>query len=581
MYWKNAFIYTFRKDPAEAEVISHKLMIRAGMIKKVASGIYSYLPLGLRVIRRIENIIREELNKRGAAELFMPVVVPAELWQESGRWNLYGPELLRFTDRKNNRFCLGPTHEEVVVDIARQAIRSYRDMPLCLYQIQDKFRDEIRPRFGLMRGREFIMKDAYSFHADESSLDEMYWKMYDAYTAIFKRSGLEFRSVEADSGAIGGDVTHEFHVLAESGEDTVVYCDNCDYAANIEKAAGRIQLNENAGDIPEDAPQPTEVATPDKKTIEEVATFLNVKPSDTIKMLVYEVNGGEYLVAVCIRGDLELNESKLKNVLGAESVAIPDEESLSSLIDIPVGFLGAHDVDKKSIREIVADFSVSYMKDCVGGANKKDYHLIHVYPSRDLYIDRYADLAYVSENEECARCGNGKLKLRRGIEVGQIFKLGVKYSKPMNLTYLNDKGVQIPVTMGCYGIGLGRTAAAAIEQNHDKDGIIWPIEIAPYKVAVLCLDTSNPEAVALSKKIHDQLEDKGVDVILDDRDDRPGVKFKDCDLIGFPIRVVIGEKGLKNRTVEVKKRTVPEPQKVVVDKAVSYILDSIKSLYKK
>ena len=580
MYWKNAFIYTFRKDPAEAEVISHKLMIRAGMIKKVASGIYNYLPLGLRVIRRIENIIREELNKRGAAELFMPVVVPAELWQESGRWDYYGPELLRFTDRKNNWFCLGPTHEEVVVDIVRQAIRSYRDMPLCLYQIQDKFRDEIRPRFGLMRGREFIMKDAYSFHADESSLDETYWKMHDAYTAIFERSGLEFRSVEADSGAIGGDVTHEFHVLADSGEDTVVYCDSCDYAANIEKAASRREINGKMDDIPKDAPQPVEVETPDKKSIEEVTMFLNVKPSDTIKMLVYEVNGGEYLAAVCIRGDLELNETKLKNLLGAESVAIPEEENLSSLIDIPIGFLGAHGIDKKSIREIVADFSVSYMKDCVGGANKKDYHLMHIYPSRDLTIDRYADLAYVTENEECARCDKGKLKLRRGIEVGQIFKLGIKYSKPMNLTYLDDKGIQLPVTMGCYGIGLGRTAAAAIEQNHDKDGIIWPIEIAPFTVAILCLDTTNPEAVELSKKIHDQLEEKGVDVILDDRDERPGVKFKDCDLIGFPIRVVVGEKGLKKGMVEVKKRIVSETEMVAVEKAVPYIQDSIQSLYK-
>lgn len=581
MYWKNAFIYTFRKDPAEAEVVSHKLMIRAGMIKKVASGIYNYLPLGLRVIRRIEHIIREELNKYGAAELFMPVVVPAELWQESGRWDFYGPELLRFTDRKKNWFCLGPTHEEVVVDIARQAIRSYRDMPLCLYQIQDKFRDEIRPRFGLMRGREFIMKDAYSFHAGDDSLEEMYWKMYDAYTNIFKRSGLEFRSVEADSGAIGGDVTHEFHVLAESGEDTVVYCDSCEYAANIDKAASKRQYDEGADDIPKDASVPCEVETPDKKTIEEVTSFLKVKPSDTIKMLVYDVNGGEYLVAVCIRGDLELNEAKLKNVLGAESVAIPDEEKLASMIDIPIGFLGAHNIDRKNIREIVADYSVSYMKDCVGGANKKDHHLLHVYPSRDLSIDRYADLAYVTEKEKCARCDKGTLKLRKGIEVGQIFKLGTKYSKPMNLTFLNVKGEQIPVTMGCYGIGLGRTAAAAIEQNHDEDGIIWPIEIAPYKVAILCLDTSNSEVVERAVKLHDQLEEKGIDVILDDRDERPGVKFKDCDLIGFPVRVIISVKGLKKGLVEVKKRIEADSEKIPADKAFSYIQDCVKSLYKK
>ena len=580
MYWKNAFIYTFRKDPAEAEVASHKLMIRAGMIKKVASGIYNYLPLGLRVIRKIENIIREELNKCGAAELFMPMVVPAELWKESGRWNFYGPELLRFTDRKNNSFCLGPTHEEVVVDIVRHAIRSYRDLPVCLYQIQDKFRDEIRPRFGLMRGREFIMKDAYSFHADDDSLDEMYWKMYEAYSNIFKRSGLEFRSVEADSGAIGGDVTHEFHVLAESGEDTIVYCESCDYAANIEKAASKRQYNEKADDIPKDALQPCEVETPDKKTIEEVASFLKVKPSDTIKMLVYDVNGGGYLVAVCIRGDRELNEAKLKNVLGAESVAIPDENKLASMINIPIGFLGAYDIDRRNIREIVADYSVSFMKDCVGGANKKDRHLLHVYPARDLTIDRYADLAYVKKKEKCARCNNGTLMLRKGIEVGQIFKLGTKYSKSMNLTFLNEAGEKIPVTMGCYGIGLGRTAAAAIEQNYDEDGIMWPIEIAPYKVAILCLDPSNSKVLERSVKLHDQLEEKGIDVILDDRDERPGVKFKDCDLIGFPLRVIIGTKGLQKGLVEVKKRIERDSVEVPADNAFTFIQDCVKILHK-
>jgi len=578
MLWKNAFIYTQRKDPAEAEVISHKLMIRAGMIKKVASGIYNYLPLGLRVIRKIEAIIREELNRCGAAELFMPMVVPAELWQESGRWTYYGPELLRFTDRKNNWFCLGPTHEEVVVDIARSAIRSYRDMPLNLYQIQDKFRDEVRPRYGLMRGREFIMKDAYSFHADEASLDETYWKMHEAYTNIFTRSGLDFRPVEADSGAIGGDVTHEFHVLADSGEDTIVFCAGCNYAANLEKAASRRRNNEKLHEIPAHALPAQEVETPGKKSIEEVTAFLKIKPSDTVKMLLYSVNNGEYLAAACIRGDLEINETKLKNLLRAESIAIPDEQSLARHSGLALGFLGPRDFDRSIVKEIVADYSVSYMQDCVCGANKSDFHITHVFPGRDFSIDRYADLAFAAEGQGCPRCDNGTLKLCKGIEVGQIFKLGMKYSKPMNLAYLNEKGQQEFVTMGCYGIGVGRTAAAAVEQNHDADGIIWPIEIAPFKVAIVCLDTNNADVIALAKKFHDELEKQGVDVLLDDRDERPGVKFKDCDLIGFPVRVIVGARGLQSGLIEIKKRIEANTEKVAIEKAIDYIRACIDSL---
>lgn len=579
MYWKNAFINTLREDPAEAELISHKLMIRAGMIQKVASGIYNYLPLGLRVLRKIENIIREEMARCGAAELLMPAVVPAELWQESGRWNYYGPELLRFTDRKNNNFCLGPTHEEVIVDIARHAVRSYRDLPLCLYQIQSKFRDEIRPRYGLMRGREFIMKDAYSFHADEESLDQMYWKMHEAYTNIFKRSGLAFRSVEADSGTIGGDVTHEFHVLAESGEDTIVYCDTCEYVANIEKAESLQTITEI--DVPADAPLPEEVETPGKKSIEEVTSYLKVTPSQTVKMLIYAVNDGEYFVAACIRGDRELNEVKLRNLLKAGSVTIPEDTQLSAVTDAPVGFLGACKLERKGIREIISDHSVKTMADCVAGANKQDYHLRHIYPSRDLEIDRYADLSFAEDGEGCPRCKKGTLKLCKGIEVGQVFKLGIKYSEPMNMMFLTEKGTKQLVTMGCYGIGVGRTAAAAIEQNNDKDGIIWPAEIAPYTVAIICLDPANDEVVSVSAAIHDQLEKQGIDVILDDREERPGVKFKDVDLIGFPLRVVVGSKGLQNGVIEVKKRTESTTEKVPVDNAVSLIVDSVKSLFAK
>lgn len=581
MYWKNAFINTLREDPAEAEIVSHKLMIRASMIQKVASGIYNYLPLGLRVLRKIEKIIREEMEWCGAAELLMPAVIPAELWQESGRWNYYGPELLRFTDRKNNKFCFGPTHEEVIVDIARHAVRSYRDLPLCLYQIQDKFRDEVRPRYGLMRGREFIMKDAYSFHADEASLDEMYWKMHQAYTNIFTRSGLEFRSVEADSGTIGGDVTHEFHVMADSGEDTVVYCDTCNYAANIEKAGSRHNGDEAESTVPPDAPLPSEVKTSGKTSIEDVSSFLNVAPSDLVKMLIYTVNDGDDFVAVCIRGDLELNEAKLRNVLHADSVAIPDDALVASCIDVPMGFLSAYKLDKKGIREVVADFSVNGMVDCVCGANKADYHVRHIYPSRDLAVDRYADLRYAVSGDGCPRCDTGMLKLCKSIEVGQIFKLGIKYSEPMNMVFLNEQGKQQPPTMGCYGIGVGRTAAAAIEQNHDEDGISWPIEIAPYAVAIVCLDLPDAKVTACAQSLHDQCEKSGIDVILDDRDERAGVKFKDIDLIGFPVRVVVSSQGLTKGKIEIKKRIDTSSEEVPVDNAVSSIVDCVNSLFRK
>lgn len=579
MDWKSAFIHTFREDPAEAELVSHRLMIRAGMIQKVASGIYDYLPLGLRVLRRIEGIIREEMNRCGAAELLMPAVIPAELWQESGRWDYYGPELLRFRDRKNNQFCLGPTHEEAIVDVARKAVRSYRDLPLCLYQIQSKFRDEVRPRYGLMRGREFIMKDAYSFHADEECLDRMYWRMHAAYRAIFKRCGLEFRSVEADSGTIGGDVTHEFHVLADSGEDTIACCDACGYAANTERATSL--RNEEFADMPSDAPAPELVETPGRTSIEEVTEFLGIMPQQTVKMLVYRamMEGEEgRLIGVCIRGDLELNEAKLRSVLGADLVEIPDEEKLKFDTGLPVGFLGAHDLDRSKLAEVLADQSVKAMADCVCGANKPDYHLRHVYPERDLRIDRYADIGFVSAGEICPGCRKGKLLLSRGIEVGQVFKLGRKYSKSMNMTVLTEQNTRQFVTMGCYGIGVGRTAAAAIEQNHDKDGIIWPAEIAPFAVAILCLDAGDAEVMGPARSIHDRIEEAGVDVVLDDRSERPGVKFKDADLIGFPVRVVVGSRGMSRGIVEVKTRSDGSMEEVAVESAADWVVEHVNSL---
>jgi prolyl-tRNA synthetase len=572
MVWKNAFIYTLREDPAEAETISHKLMLRAGMIQKLAAGIYNYLPAGLRVIKKIEAIIRGEMDACGATELLMPMVVPAELWQESGRWDRYGPELLRLTDRKNNPFLLGPTHEEVVVDVVRKSVRSYRDLPLCLYQIQTKFRDEVRPRYGLMRGREFIMKDAYSFHADEKSLDEMYSAMYKAYTAIFRRCGLDFRAVMADSGNIGGSVTHEFHVLADSGEDTIAFCGSCDYAANIEKAATR---QAGPASVPADALQPQEVATPGKTSIEDVSAFLKVPAKETIKMLIYETDTGGH-VAVCLRGDLSVNEVKLRGVLNAANVTIPPDETVKSKLGLALGYLGPRGLPAGKLSEIIADHSVKAMGKSVCGANKEGFHLVNIYPARDLTISRFEDVSTVVEGDACPRCDKGRLAMRKGIEVGQVFKLGEKYSKPMSLTFLNENNSESVMTMGCYGIGVGRTAAAAIEQNHDENGIIWPAAIAPYAVTLLCLDAANEETVMMSRKIHDALEQAGIDVLLDDRPERPGVKFKDADLIGCPFRITVGMRGLKEGIVELKRRAEKSFVKIPRESCIAVIIEMVK-----
>jgi prolyl-tRNA synthetase len=582
MIWNHAFIHTLREEPAEAETISHKLMLRAGMIQKLSAGIYNYLPLGLRVIKKIEGIIRQEMGRCNAAELLLPMVVPAELWKESGRWDYYGPELLRFTDRKNNPFCLGPTHEEVIVDVVRKAVRSYRDLPLCLYQIQTKFRDEVRPRYGLMRGREFIMKDAYSFHADEKSLDEMYWIMYEAYKRIFTRCGLTFRPVEADSGNIGGSVTHEFHVLAQSGEDTIAFCDACDYTANLEKASskkpdGPAAIPVTGDGVPvAEAGVPVEVATPGKTSIEDVSSFLKIAPGETVKMLVYEVDGGEYFAGVCIRGDCAVNEAKLRNVLNARAVAIAPDEVVRSKLGCVVGYMGPYKLSCPGLKEIIADNSITGMGACVCGANKEGYHLTNIVPSRDLTMSRYEDVGFVAEGDICPRCNKGKLQMCKGIEVGQVFKLGQKYSKPMSLTFLTDKDTDSFMTMGCYGIGVGRTAAAAIEQNNDEHGILWPVPIAPYTVTVLCLDPLNQEALMVSHTIHDGLEACGFDVLLDDRAERPGVKFIDADLIGCPFRVTVGARGLKEGMVEVKRRSEKKFEKVPKDNCIEILRNIMK-----
>jgi prolyl-tRNA synthetase len=544
MYWKDAFIYTLREDPSEAEVISQKLMMRAGMILKVASGIYNYLPLGLRVIRKIEQIIREEMESSGAAELLMPAIIPADLWEESGRWDVYGKELLRLKDRKNNDFCVGPTHEEVIVDIARRSIKSYKDLPVNLYQIQTKFRDEIRPRFGLMRGREFIMKDAYSFHPHEACLEEMYQRMKTAYTNIFARMGLQFRPVEADSGAIGGDITHEFHVLADSGEDKILFCRSCDYAANVEKAvAGR---DESFGS--EISEVPADIHTPEAKTIEEVSSFLNIASRETVKMLVYKTED-DTLAAVLIRGDLELNEVKFKNHLLATAIELPEDDDLRAHGLVP-GYMGP--VGLPDSVPLFADYSVKNMSRAVTGANTEGYHRENICPVRDLAHVEYGDFAFADAGDTCT-CG-GTLDSCRGIEVGQVFKLQQKYSQAMKMTFLDASGKAKTPFMGCYGIGVGRTAAAAVEQNYDDDGIIWPAAIAPYTVIILSLDPQNDEISDFTRNLHDSLEAQGIDVLVDDRKERPGVKFKDADLVGIPHQVIIGKKSLKNGCLEYKRR---------------------------
>jgi len=561
MRYTQYFIPTVKETPADAEVISHKLMLRAGMVRKVAAGIYSYLPMGLRSIRKVENIVREEMNRAGGIEILMPMVTPAELWQESRRWEQYGKELLRLKDRKDNEFCLGPTHEEVVTDIVRREVRSYRQMPLNLYQIQTKFRDEIRPRFGLMRGREFIMKDAYSFDVDEQGADISYEKMYQAYRRIFARCGLKFRAVEADTGSIGGNWSHEFMVLADSGEDAIVSCNACDYAANVEKAESRIiDAAEHA-----DARPLEKVHTPGRKSIQEVSEFLQVPANTTVKMLVLMADN--LPVAVLLRGDHDLNEIKLKKVLGCEALELATDEVIASVTGAPVGYLGP--VGQK-IR-MIADLTVKGMRNFVAGANETDYHLKNVNPERDFAMGEYADIRNVTHGDACPRCAGGVLEMWRGIEVGHVFKLGMKYSKALNATFLDPDGKEQTVFMGCYGIGIGRTVAACIEQNHDDNGIVFPLPIAPFHCIVSAINPKDETVSAAAEDIYARLQAAGVEVLYDDRDERPGVKFKDADLIGIPLRIVVGAKNLAEGKVELKQRRGGEMELFSIDDAVSRV----------
>jgi prolyl-tRNA synthetase len=572
MLMSRMLIPTLREDPKEAEVISHKLMLRAGMIRKLAAGVYTFLPLGFRVFKKVEQIIREEMDRAGALEVLMPTLLPAELWQETGRWDVYGKELFRIKDRHDREFCLGPTHEEIITDLVRNTISSYNQLPVNLYQIQTKFRDEVRPRFGLMRGREFCMKDAYSFHATEECLETEYQNMYQTYCRIFDRIGLEYKVVEADSGAIGGGYSQEFMVIAESGEEPIYFCDSCAYCASRDAAGiGKFVVPEAAGigelrQMGAKGDGIKKVKTPGQKTIEEVSSFLNISPQKMIKTLIYETEKGP--VAALVRGDHALNEAKLKKVLGVENLRLAEEKDVVSLTGAALGFAGSV---KLNDVKIVADHAVLLIDDGVTGANENDYHIVGVVYGRDYKADVVADIRFAGEHDACPRCAKGKLQLKRGIEVGHIFKLGQKYSEKMQARFSDEKNVERTFIMGCYGIGIGRTAAAAIEQKHDADGIIWPVSIAPYQVAVIPVNFEEAEQRSAAEKIYQELQSAGIEVVLDDRKSRIGMKLKDIDLIGFPIKIIVGPKGLKEGKVELKSRFSGAVQLVAIGEVLSNV----------
>ncbi|MDI9630265.1 MAG: proline--tRNA ligase [Acidobacteriota bacterium] len=543
--WNEFYVHTTREVPSDAEVISHQLMVRAGMIKKLAAGIYTYLPFGWRSIAKMAAIVRREMDAAGAVELSMPAIQPAELWQESGRWQRYGRELLRMQDRHDRDFCFGPTHEEVITDLVRRDVRSYRQLPFNLYQIQTKFRDEIRPRFGLMRGREFLMKDAYSFGATEAQLDEAYEAMRRAYCAIFEACGLEYTMVEADTGTIGGSSSHEFMVVAQTGESAVVSC-GCGYGANIEKAESRLPA------VPVPATEPgarRTVPTPGHSSVPDVAAFLGVPVTRIVKTLLYETE--KEFVAALVRGDREINEVKLQNALGCDHLALASEEKVERLTGAAVGFAGPLGLPAEV--RLIADESVRELRGFVCGANESDAHLVDLVWGRDLPLPPVADLLLVAGGDPCPRCGE-PLQLSRGIEVGHIFKLGTKYSEAMRCHFTDEHGAELPMIMGCYGLGIGRTVAAAIEQNHDDDGIIWPLPLAPFEVLLMTINATDEATRKAADELHAALVARGIEVLYDDRDERPGVKFKDADLLGIPVRVVVGGKSLAAGQVEVSRR---------------------------
>ena len=564
------FIPTVKEMPADAEIVSHQLMLRAGMIRKLTVGIYTYLPYGLLAIKNTEAIIREEMHRAGAIELLLPGVQPGDLWMESGRWDYYGPELLRFKDRHNRESCLGPTHEEVITDLARREIHSYKQLPVNLYQIQTKFRDEIRPRFGVMRAREFIMKDAYSFDIDEEGSNLSYEKMYAAYEAIFTRCGLKFRAVEADTGPIGGSYSHEFMVLSNSGEDDIVSCQDCKYASNLEKAEVTIRESDSKNIEKEEDLQI--VDTPEMRTIDEVTKFLSIGPEKLVKTLIYQTEHGP--IAALVRGDHDLNETKLRNVLNVQEFTMADPETVFDVTGAPMGFAGAIGLKVR----VLADFAIKEMKNMVMGANKNDKHILNVNEGRDFQVEQYADLRMITSSDPCPRCG-GKLVFGKGIEVGQVFKLGTKYSTALKANFLDKNGREIPIIMGCYGIGIGRVVAAIIEQSRDENGIIFPISISPFEVTILPLELHETTVRKVAENLYQHLSNLGLAVFLDDRDERPGFKLKDADLLGIPVRATVSLRTLKSDSIEIKLRSKADLRLLSIDKTPEAIKEVVQSLY--
>ncbi|NQT75854.1 MAG: proline--tRNA ligase [Candidatus Omnitrophica bacterium] len=575
MKWTRYFIPTLKEVPAEAEAVSHRLMIRAGLIRKLSAGAYTYLPLGLRILKKVEDIIREEMDKKGAIELFLPSLQPVELWHESGRYKDLGEDLIKFRDRHNRVMVFGPTHEEVITDLVRNHVRSYRQLPVTLYQIQTKFRDEVRPRFGVIRSREFIMKDAYSFDRDRAGLEESYKKMYEAYEAIFSRCGLKTLAVEADPGVMGGDVSHEFMMLAESGEDLLVHCPACGYAASM--GVAEVSSKQQATSDKAKQKPIKEVDTPGVTTIEKVGALLKVKPDTMVKTLVYLAD--EKPAAVLIRGDHEANEAKIKKYLRCTHLEMAAEDVIKKVTTGPLGFSGP--VGLKGVR-IIADYSVKAMANFVTGANKKDKHLINVNLDRDFKVKEWADLRMITEGDNCPKCNKG-IKIEHAIEMGHVFKLGLKYSKAMKADFLDEDGKLKPVVMGCYGIGVNRIIAAAIELHNDKKGIKWPMSIAPFQVIIIPINYKKEDIRKAADEAYNALKHKGMEVLLDDRDESAGVKFNDAELIGIPIQVVIGEKGLKKGNIEIKLRTTGELIEVkkqgLLDKILTLIPDKTRLFF--
>ena len=560
---------TLRELPADAVVVSHQYMLKAGMMRKIGNGIYSFLPLAWRSIQKVEKIIREEINKTGAQEIMMPIVQPAELWQKTGRWDVFGPEMFKLKDRNDREYCLGPTHEELVTSLIQMDTTSYKQLPVSVYQIQNKYRDEKRPRFGLMRSREFIMKDGYTFDADEEGLDKQYKLMYDAYTRIFTRCGLTFRPVIADSGAIGGSGSHEFEVLADSGEADIVYCENCDFAANIE-AVDPLTVK---CDIHNDKEKEL-VETPGQHTIEMVCDFLHAPVAQSVKAVVYNVDG--LVVLAMVRGDHEVNETKIQHIYNAINVDMASDEDLKK-VGLTAGYISPIGLKRTKDFDILVDPTVMEMQDACCGANEKDKHYIHVNPARDFTDVRVETIRQIQEGDVCPHCG-GKIVRCRGIEVGQVFKLGTKYSEALHATFLDNQGKSHPFVMGCYGIGVTRTVAASIEQNHDDDGIIWPVAIAPYEVVIVPANNKSEEVMAAARKLYEDMEDGRDEVVLDDRNEWACIKFKDADLIGYPVRVTIGKKWQQSGCVEIKIRRSGEVVEVPLEEAKDKVLEILKTL---